>query len=52
MFKVQAILHDGSVRLEFMTDDANEAEEMRTELLPFDCMAEVRIEEEPDWTLA
>jgi hypothetical protein len=29
MLKVQAILQDGSVGLEFMTNDASEAEEMR-----------------------
>jgi hypothetical protein len=29
MLKVYHLLHDGSVRLDFMTDDVNEAEEMR-----------------------
>jgi hypothetical protein len=27
--KCDHLLHDGSVRLDFMTDDVNEAEEMR-----------------------
>jgi hypothetical protein len=31
--KLQAIFHDGSVGLEFMTDDPSEAEEMREQLL-------------------
>jgi hypothetical protein len=29
MFKLQAIFHDGSVGMEFMTEDSSEAEEMR-----------------------
>jgi hypothetical protein len=33
MLKVQAILHDGLVALEFMTDNASEAEEMRQQML-------------------
>ena len=36
MLKVQALLHDGSVALEFMTDDIDEAEEMRVQFLDFD----------------
>jgi hypothetical protein len=32
MLLVQAILEDGSVALEFMTDDAAEAEEMRVQM--------------------
>jgi hypothetical protein len=36
MLKVQAVLHDGSVALEFMTDDTVEAEEMRVQFLDFD----------------
>jgi hypothetical protein len=32
-----------TVRLEFMTDDVNEAEEIRIQWLAFDCVAEVRI---------
>jgi hypothetical protein len=39
MLKVQAILHDGSVTLELMTDDAVEAQEMRVQCLDFDCVA-------------
>ena len=35
-------LHDGSVRLDFMTDDVNEAEEMRIQTLASDCVAEIR----------
>jgi hypothetical protein len=49
MLKVQAILHDGSVALEFMTDDAVEAEEMRVLCLDFGCVAEVRVLDEPGW---
>jgi len=41
MLKVQAILRDGSVCLEFMTDDLDEAEEMRIHCLAFDCLVEV-----------
>jgi hypothetical protein len=47
--KVQAILHDGSVGLEFMTDDGSEAEQLRTQCLAFDCVAEVRVLDEPGW---
>jgi hypothetical protein len=49
MLKLQAILRDGSVCLEFMTDDLNEAEEMRIQCLAFDCVVEVRILDEPGW---
>jgi hypothetical protein len=42
MLKVQAIFHDGSVSLEFMTESAEEAEEMRAQWLGFDRAAEVR----------
>jgi hypothetical protein len=48
MLKLQAIFHDGSVGLEFMTGDAVEAEEMRVQWLAFDCVADVRILDEPD----
>jgi len=34
--KVQAILQDGSVALEFMTDDPTEAKEMRQQMLALD----------------
>jgi hypothetical protein len=47
MFKVQAIFHDGSVGLEFMTDDPSEAEEMRELCLTFECVAQARILDEP-----
>jgi hypothetical protein len=33
MLKLQAILQDGSVALEFMTDDSSEVEEMRVQML-------------------
>jgi hypothetical protein len=49
MLKVQAILHDGSVALEFMTDDPSEAEEMRRQMLALDGVAEVGILDEPGW---
>jgi hypothetical protein len=47
MLKVQAVLHDGSVSLEFMTDDTVEAEEMRVQFLDFDRAAEVRFARVP-----
>jgi hypothetical protein len=43
MLKVQAVLHDGSLALEFMTDDIAEAEEMRVQFLDFNRAAEVRV---------
>ena len=49
MPKLQAIFHDGSVGLEFMTDDPSEAEEMRRLWLQFDSVAEVQILDEPNW---
>ena len=49
MFRVQAILHDGSVALEFMTDDTVEAEEMRVQFLDLDRGVEVRVLDEPGW---
>ena len=36
------LMHDGSVRLDFMTDDVNEAEEMRIQTVVSDCTAEIR----------
>ena len=36
------LLHDGSVRLDFMTDDVNEAKEVRIRTLASDCAAEIR----------
>jgi hypothetical protein len=47
MLKVQAVLHYGSVALEFITDDTVEAEEMRVQFLDFDRVAEVRVLDEP-----
>jgi hypothetical protein len=47
MLKVQAIFHDGSVGLEFMTEGLAEAEEMRQQLLTHECVAEVRVLDEP-----
>ena len=38
--KCDHLLHDCSVRLDFMTDDVNEAEEMRIQTLASDCAAE------------
>jgi hypothetical protein len=43
------LLHDGSVRLDFMTDDVNEAEEMRIQTLASDCAAEIRNSNESGW---
>jgi hypothetical protein len=40
---------DGSVGMEFMTDDTSEADEMREQMLAFDCVAEVVVREEPGW---
>ena len=39
MFKLHAIFNDGSVGMEFMTDDPSEAEDMREQWLAFDCVA-------------
>ena len=41
MLKLQAILHDGSVGMEFMTEDISEVDEMREQMLAFDCVAKV-----------
>jgi hypothetical protein len=49
MFKLQAIFHDRSVGLEFMTDSPSEAEEMRKQMLSCDFVAEVLLLEEPNW---
>jgi hypothetical protein len=49
MFKLQAIFNDGSVGLEFMTDDLSEAEEMLVRWLAFDCVAEVLVSDLPGW---
>jgi hypothetical protein len=49
MLKLQAILRDGSVGLEFMTTNPSEAEEMRAQWLEFDCVAEVRVLDDPGW---
>jgi hypothetical protein len=43
------VIHDGSVALEFMTDDIVEAEEMRVQFLDFDRAAEVRVLDERGW---
>ncbi len=47
--KCDHLLHDGSVRLDFMTDDVNEAEEMRIQTLASDCVAEIRNSNESGW---
>ncbi|MBV8226245.1 MAG: hypothetical protein JO232_13765 [Verrucomicrobia bacterium] len=49
LLKLQAIFHDGSVGMEFMTDNPSEAEETREQMLAFDCVAEVLVREEPGW---
>jgi hypothetical protein len=49
MFKLQAIFHDCSVGMEFMTDDSSEAAEMRGLWLAFDCVVEVLLSDEPAW---
>ena len=49
MLKVQTVIHDGSVALEFMTDDIVEAEEMRVQFLDFGRAAEVRVLDKPGW---
>ena len=49
MLKLQGIFHDGSVALEFMTEDPSEAEEMREQMLAFECVAEVVVVDEPRW---
>jgi hypothetical protein len=41
--KCEHLLHDGSVRLDFMTDDVNEAEEMRIQTLASDCVTEIAL---------
>ena len=47
--KCHHLLHDGSVRLDFVTDDVNEAEEMRIQTLASDCVAEIRNSNESGW---
>jgi hypothetical protein len=47
MLKLQANLHDGSVAPEFMTYGPSEAEEMRAQRFAFDCVAKVRILDDP-----
>ena len=49
MFKLQAIFHDGSVGMEFMTEDSSEVEELRELWLAFDCVAEVLVVDDPAW---
>jgi hypothetical protein len=49
MFKLQAIFPDGSVGMEFMTEDASEAEELRVLWLGFDCVVDVLVSDEPAW---
>jgi hypothetical protein len=49
MLKVQAVPHEASVALEFMTDHTVEADEMRLQFLDFDRAAEVRVLDEPGW---
>jgi hypothetical protein len=49
MLKLQVIFHDGSVGMEFMTEDSSEAAEMRELWLAFDCVAEVLVVDNPAW---
>ncbi|MBV8278215.1 MAG: hypothetical protein JO170_23555 [Verrucomicrobia bacterium] len=51
MLKVEAILHDGSVALEFMTEDRAETEEMRQQMPDVEGVAEVRVIDEPRWAV-
>jgi hypothetical protein len=51
MLKLQAIFHDGSVGMEFMTDDSAEAAEMRELWLGFDCVVEVLVSDDPAWVM-
>jgi hypothetical protein len=43
---------DGSVGMEFMTDDSSEAEKLWEQLLAFDCVKEVVVLDEPEWVSA
>jgi hypothetical protein len=47
--KLQAIFQDDSVGMEFMTDDPSEAEEVREQMLAFECVAKVVVMDEPGW---
>jgi hypothetical protein len=47
--KCDHLLHNGSVRLDFMTDDVNEAEEMRIQTVVSDCPADIRNLNESGW---
>ena len=49
MLKLQAIFLDGSVGMEFMTEDSSEAEELRELWLGFDCVAKVLVSDELGW---
>jgi hypothetical protein len=49
MFLLQAILADGTVAMEIMVEDPSEAEEMREQMLAFDCVKEVVLLDELDW---
>jgi hypothetical protein len=35
--------------MEFMTDDPSEAEEVREQMLAFECVAKVVVMDEPGW---
>src|SRR6476646_8582808 len=47
--KCDHLLHDGSVRLDFLTDDMNEAEEVRIQTFASDCVAEIKNSNESGW---
>lgn len=49
MLLLQGIFEDGSVALEFMTDDPPEAEEMRCQMMAVEGRPEVRILDQPGW---
>jgi cell division protein FtsX len=51
LLKVQAILQDGSVALEFKTNEASEAEEIRRQILAVEGVAKVRVLDQPGWEL-
>jgi hypothetical protein len=49
MLKLQGILADGTVGSSVMNSMPCEAEEMREQMLAFDCVAEVVVVDDPGW---
>ncbi len=47
--KCDHLLHNGAFRLDFMTDDVNEDEEMRIQTVVSDCATEIRNLNESGW---